>query len=245
MATHIDANASLISKRSTSAERKPCAGKRFRDRLDRCQTGRRRVDADRRPRRARWPARAGPRRSLATASTAAPSLAPQALPAVIENPSISGCSGLQRRQLLDAGVTPRMLVDLEGAVRRLDRHDLFFEAPLVDGLRSPCGASRAPIRPSPARLTPALTAAFQPTVIDMSMLGASGRSGWVGGNQSTISSPARRWKRGDVDAEFTPPAMTSWSMPGADAGRCALHGGLACGAVPVHRQGPAPTSARR
>ena len=64
-----------------------------------------------------------------------------------------------------------------------------------------------------SRLTPALTAAFQPTVIDMSMLGASGRSGWVGGNQSTNSPPTRRLNRGDVDAEFTPPAMMSWSIP--------------------------------
>ncbi len=64
-----------------------------------------------------------------------------------------------------------------------------------------------------SRLTPALTAAFQPTVIDMSMLGASGRSGWVGGNQSIMSSPDLRLNRGDVDAEFTPPAITNWSMP--------------------------------
>jgi hypothetical protein len=60
-----------------------------------------------------------------------------------------------------------------------------------------------------SRDTPALTAAFQPTVIDMSMFGASSRFGCVGGNQSTISSPARRLERGDVDAEFTPPARIS------------------------------------
>ena len=64
-----------------------------------------------------------------------------------------------------------------------------------------------------SRLTPALTAAFQPTVIDMSMLGASGRSGWVGGNQATGSPSTILLNRGDVDAEFTPPAMTSSSMP--------------------------------
>ena len=64
-----------------------------------------------------------------------------------------------------------------------------------------------------SRLTPALTAAFQPTVIDMSRLGASGRSGWVGEYQSTHSSPARILLRGAVDAEVTPPAMISSSMP--------------------------------
>jgi hypothetical protein len=58
-----------------------------------------------------------------------------------------------------------------------------------------------------------LTAAFQPTVIDMSMFGASAVLGCVGGNQPTGSPSTVREKRGDVDAEFTPPAMISWSMP--------------------------------
>jgi len=51
-------------------------------------------------------------------------------------------------------------------------------------------------------------------VIDMSMLGASGRFGWVGGVQGSIHSPAI-WKRflGAVDTECTPPAMTSSSIP--------------------------------
>ncbi len=31
-----------------------------------------------------------------------------------------------------------------------------------------------------SRLTPALTAVFQPTVIDMSIVGASGVAGWLG-----------------------------------------------------------------
>ena len=45
------------------------------------------------------------------------------------------------------------------------------------------------------------------------MLGASGRSGWVGGNQSTHSPSTCIRDRGEVDAELTPPAMISSSMP--------------------------------
>ncbi len=41
------------------------------------------------------------------------------------------------------------------------------------------------------------------------MFGASGRSGWVGGNQSTHSPSTCIRDRGEVDAEFTPPAMMS------------------------------------
>jgi hypothetical protein len=33
-----------------------------------------------------------------------------------------------------------------------------------------------------SRLTPAFTAVFQPTVIDMSIVGASGVAGWLGDN---------------------------------------------------------------
>ena len=51
-----------------------------------------------------------------------------------------------------------------------------------------------------ARVTPALTAAFQPTVIDMSMFGASAVLGCVGGNQPAGSPSTIREKSGDVDA---------------------------------------------
>src|SRR5262245_25491068 len=105
-----------------------------------------------------------------------------------------------------------MLVALEQAMRGLNRDDLVLEPSFVDGLD---GLACEPSAHSSisSRDTPALTAAFQPTVIDISIFGASGRSGWVGGNQSTISSPCRRLNRGDVDAEWTPPARISCSMP--------------------------------
>ena len=85
------------------------------------------------------------------------------------------------------------------AVRGVDRDDLVDEAAGVDGgdgLRCERSAQAS----ISSRVTPASTAAFQPTVIDMSMFGASGRSGWVGENQSSISSPdpagtAARWTR--------------------------------------------------
>ena len=66
-----------------------------------------------------------------------------------------------------------------------------------------------------SRLTAAWTAAFHPTVIDMSSQGASGVSGWLGGAQSSHSSvpSTRRRARGAVDADSTPPATTTRSMP--------------------------------
>jgi hypothetical protein len=41
---------------------------------------------------------------------------------------------LERGQLLDGGVAPRMLVDLEQTMRGLDRDDLVLESSLVDRL---------------------------------------------------------------------------------------------------------------
>ncbi len=66
-----------------------------------------------------------------------------------------------------------------------------------------------------SRVTPASTAAFHPTVIDMSRLGAVGRSRWVGDIQSSHSSVpgTRRVVRGAVDCECTPPATIARSMP--------------------------------
>ena len=66
-----------------------------------------------------------------------------------------------------------------------------------------------------SRVTPALTAAFQPTVMDMSMLGASGLSRWLGDIQSDQSSVpgTRRVDRGEVDCEYAPPAITARSIP--------------------------------
>jgi hypothetical protein len=93
VATHIAANASLISKRSTSDTARPARLSA----LGIASTGARPVKAGSTPTDAhdRTVASAGrPSRSLAMVSAAAPSLAPQALPAVIEKPSISGCSGL-------------------------------------------------------------------------------------------------------------------------------------------------------
>src|SRR6266571_1043426 len=215
VATHIAANASLISNRSTWSADSPARARA----LGMARTGASPVSAGSTPTEAqdRTVARAGrPRRSrsrsLATTRAAAPSLAPQALPAVMLNPSISGCSGFSEASF-SRFVSRRGCSSTE---------------------KSPCavwiGTISASKRPSSmaaialrcersahasisSRLTPALTAAFQPTVIDMSMLGASGRSGWVGGNQSTHSPSTRSRDLGAVEAELTPPAMISSSMP--------------------------------
>lgn len=51
-------------------------------------------------------------------------------------------------------------------------------------------------------------------VIDMSLLGASGRFGWVGGIQGSTHAPStRKADFGAVEAELTPPAITSSSIP--------------------------------
>ena len=86
-----------------------------------------------------------------------------------------------------------------------------------------------------SRVTPASTAAFQPTVIDMSMFGAFGRSRWVGENQSSQSSVpgARRVDRGDVDDDWTPPATTTRSMPARTVAAAVVTAARPGGAVPV------------
>ena len=229
--------------------RKVGAGKRFRDRLDRGQSGGRGVDADRRPRPHGRQRRAGPSRSLAMVSTAAPSLAPQALPAVIEKPSISGCSGLSAANF-------SMLVSRRGCSSTAN---------------SPCGVSIGTIsslkRPSSmaaialrcdrnaqasisSRLTPAWRQRrSSPTVIDMSMFGASGRSGCVGGNQSTHSPSTCSRDRGEVEAELHAAGDDQLIHPGTHACRRALHRRLTCRAVPVLGQAghlsPAPRSSPR
>ena len=67
----------------------------------------------------------------------------------------------------------------------------------------------------------------------MSRLGASGRSGWVGGNQSTHSPSHLSRDRGDVDAELTPPGDDQFVHPRAHACRRALHRRLTGRAMPV------------
>jgi hypothetical protein len=64
-------------------------------------------------------------------------------------------------------------------------------------------------------VTPALTAAFHPTVIDMSRFGASGVDRWVGDIQSSQSSVpgTRRVERGEVEVEWVPPQTITRSMP--------------------------------
>ena len=64
---------------------------------------------------------------------------------------------------------------------------------------------------------PADCAVFQPTVIDMSLAGASGVSTWVGGIQRSSnfsSGPGiRQFVSGVIDKDCTPPAMSTRSIP--------------------------------
>lgn len=129
------------------------------------------------------------------------------------NPSISGCSGFSPASFSND-------VSLRGC---------------SSTEKSPCGVSMGTIsaskRPSSmartafrcersahasisARETPARWATFQPMQIDMSALGASGLSGWVGGIHGSTHSPSiRKRDFGAVEAELTPPATTSPSIP--------------------------------
>jgi hypothetical protein len=64
---------------------------------------------------------------------------------------------------------------------------------------------------------PTACAVFHPTVIDMSLHGASGVSGCVGGihrSSNFNSGPGIRWFiSGVIDSDCTPPAISARSMP--------------------------------
>jgi hypothetical protein len=63
---------------------------------------------------------------------------------------------------------------------------------------------------------PTFFAVFQPTVIDMSRVGASGVSGCDGGIHGSTNSRVpgtRHFISGDVDRDCTPPATITRSMP--------------------------------
>ena len=241
MATHIDANASLISKRSTSSIASPARVKRLRDRdrraRGRCRRGRRR----RRPRahdRERLEAVRLRGRS-ATTSAAAPSLSPDELPAVIVKPSISGCSGLSAASF-SIVVSRRGCSSTVETSRPSRASPRSGRSPPRSGpRRSPRPRAVRPQRPGVHLLAgdAAFSAVFQPTVIDMSIVGASGGSGWVGDIQATRLVGRRPLlNRGDVDAEFGAARDHDLVHAGADAGRGALHRGQARRAVPVERE---------
>ena len=150
---------------------------------------------------------------------AAPSLAPQALPAVMLNPSISGCSGLSDASfsmlVLRRGCSSTANVTVVPS-RRSTSIGKISSAKLPASMPATARwCDRSAQASISSRVTPASTAAFQPTVMDMSMLGAFGRSRWVGENQSVQSSVpgTRRVDRGEVDDDCTPPATTTRSMP--------------------------------
>ena len=150
---------------------------------------------------------------------AAPSLAPAALPAVMLNPSISGCSGFSDASFsrlvsrLGCSSTAKVTVDPSRRVTSMGRiSSSKLPASMAATARWCDRRAQASIS---SRVTPALTAAFQPTVIDMSRFGASGDPRWLGDIQSAQSSVPgiRRVDRGEVDWEWAPPAMTTPSMP--------------------------------
>ena len=67
-----------------------------------------------------------------------------------------------------------------------------------------------------SRDTPASRAAFHPTVMDMSAVGASSVGGWLGESHRSVHSSVpgmRRVHTGASEADWTPPATTADSMP--------------------------------
>ncbi len=146
---------------------------------------------------------------------------PLALPAVIEKPSISGCSTLRAASFsavesrrgcsstLKSTTEPSSCWIFSG---RISSRNL--PASIAAMARWCDRAAQASIS---SRLIPAACAVFQPTVIDMSLVGASGVSTWVGGihrSSNFSSGPMMRWLiSGVIDSDCTPPAISTRSMP--------------------------------
>ena len=174
------------------------------------------------PTPARW--RAARARGLgqaasATTRAAAPSLIPAALPAVMLNPSISGCSGLSDGQLLHARGPAGVLVDGERALvpsRPVTSIGKISSAKLPASMAATARwCERSAQASISSRVTPASTAAFQPTVIDMSRFGG-GRPVAVAGRHPVlpvVGAGHPPGRPGQVDSDCAPPATTTRSMP--------------------------------
>ena len=170
---------------------------------------------------------------------AAPSLAPAALPAVMLNPSISGCSGFSEasfsRLVSRRGCSSTAKVIVVPSRRFTSRGTISSSKLPASMAATARWCERRAQASISSRVTPALTAAFQPTVMDMSMFGASGLSRWLGDIQSVPvvgagHPPGRTRRRGlGVGATGDDDAVHA----GPDGRRRALHGGQRGGAVPV------------
>ncbi len=128
-----------------------------------------------------------------------------------------GVQHLQRGQLLQArarGGGARRCRQSDAAVAAGDSIGTISSSKRPSSIAADGLAVRlaAPRRPSSSRVTPGLDRrCSSPTVIDMSMLGASGLSGCVGEHPRDPVHGRRRKRRsvwGLVEEEFTPPAMT-------------------------------------
>ena len=216
---------------------------RLGDRLDRRQARARRRHARPTPRPARRRAARGPRprpppRSART-SAAPPSLTPDALPAVMLKPGISGWMGLSEasfsRLLVRRGCSSTAKVVVVPS-RRVTSSGTTSSSKLPLSMAATARWCERNAQASiSSRVTPASTAAFHPTVIDMSSLGASGvfavarrrPVGPVVGARHPAG-PARRGRR-RLDAAGHHHAVHA----GPDRGRGGRHGGQARGAVAV------------
>ena len=181
--------------------------------------------------------RPGPR--SATTSAAAPSLAPQALPAVMLKPSISGCSGLSAASF-------SMLVSRRGCsstakVRRvpsrpldLEREDLVGEAAVVDGGDGPLVRAQRPrvhLLAGDAGLDGGV-----PADRDRHVHVGGARPVAVGGRQPGVPVVGARAPGASSGATWTTTGRRRRRPPvhaGADVGGGGGHGRQAGGAVPV------------
>ena len=150
----------------------------------------------------------------------AASLMPEELPAVMENPGISGCSTLspasRSMEVLRRGCSsvsktisaPAAVRTLSGTISAANRPSSI--AAIARRWERSAHSSIS------SRETPASCAVFQPTVIDMSSNGASGVPGCDRGIQRSSHSwvPGIRERiAGAVDTDSAPPAITARSIP--------------------------------
>ena len=156
-----------------------------------------------------------------TMTAAAASFMPLALPAVMEKSSISGWSGLSEASF--SRVVPRRgcssvskVTVVPSAWRAWTGTISSLNAPASMAATARWWERNAQASIS-SRVRPTSLAVFQPTEIDMSMLGASGVSGCVGGIQRSVnwsSVPGvRNCCNGEVEVDWVPPAMIARSAP--------------------------------
>ena len=217
-----DANASLISNRSTSPMPMPALSSA----LGIAMVGASPVSSGSTPTEAQdritaigsMPSRSA-KAALVIATAADASFTPEELPAVMLNPSISGCMGLRAASLSMSvprrGCSSTENVNFSPALLASTAKISSVNAPLSMPATARSWDRRAQASIS-SRVMPVRRAVFQPTVTVMSRAGVSGVSGWLGDSHISSISPVAgftRFASGIDEVAWVPPAMITSSMP--------------------------------